>query len=107
VAKLHPFSLPDKAKKSGSIQLTKMEGHSIRGQTRICILLEWSNNKATASSTVFFRYYKGAGWVGPVSSDRKALGEKYYRDISALIVRRINSYRAKGYVITGRKFGHG
>ena len=43
--------------------MIKVVGHRVRGQTRSTVLIEWSNKKATITSNIYFRYYRGAGWV--------------------------------------------
>jgi len=85
--------------------LTKLKGHSIRGQTRSQILLKWSNNTAIVAESVFFRYYKGAGWVGPVSTKRRVVKARAGEDIAGEILKRIALYEADGYSITKRLYG--
>ena len=82
-----------------------LKGHNIRGQTRSQILLKWSNNKATVAKLDFFRYYKGAGWVGPVSAVRGVVKARPGKDIADVIVKRVAFYEADGYSVTKRMFG--
>lgn len=86
---------------SGAIELFKVVGHRVRGQTRSIVIIEWSNKKATITSNVLFRYYRGAGWavVGPkkVKVVTPAIG----RTLAGVLARRIVAYSAKGYSSEG------
>ena len=82
-----------------------LKGHNIRGQTRSQILLKWSNNKAIIAKSVFFRYYRGAGWVGPVSARRGVVGARAGQAIASVIVKRVALYLSEGYSVTKRSFG--
>lgn len=77
--------------------MVKVFGHRVRGQTRSTVLIEWSNKKATITSNVFFRYYRGSGWavIGPkkVEVVTPAIGST----LAGALGRRLAAYSAKGY----------
>jgi len=78
--------------------MIKVVGHRVRGQTRSTVLMEWSNKKATITSNVFFRYYRGAGWaeIGPRKVE--VITSKNGRPLASTINRRLLACKAKGYI---------
>ena len=78
--------------------MVKVVGHRVRGQTKSTVLIEWSNKKATITSNVFFRYYRGAGWA--VLGPRKVLvvTPRSGRPLAGALSRRLSAYLSKGYI---------
>lgn len=78
--------------------MVKVVGHRVRGQTKSTVLIEWSNKKATITTYLFFRYYRGAGWV--VLGPRKVLvvTPRVGRPLADTLHRRLSVFLSKGYI---------
>lgn len=77
--------------------MVKVVGHCVRGQTKSTVLIEWSNKKATITSNVFFRYYRGAGWVVVGPRKVEVVMATAGPTLAGKLGRRLTAYLAKGY----------